>query len=320
MAGFNVIENRMGVDDYRAADHLLNTPRRPEHVSLFRSYQLASYCTSMEEMNGRWRGMSMGSEFRQRYAQLEVNRDIMCKATLKDSDTVLFFAGPEFCDLLAATDMPPVVDLTILQRIGNHSAMVLFHRNIPTGTPDDAIVSLFVHITEERSDDGYRRMMGSMVHVDESTSSFQYKFTEEHPGLATVSWTGGFNSRDGGDDVTTEQRILSNVLGLLAAQSLTQITPWAHYTKADRTAAVKGQRKLGKVNVITLQRKAQQDLDEHHEAVAIDRDGWWPVRGHFRLQAWGPNRANRRLTYIQPCVKGNREGPNIGRIQVHQTV
>lgn len=320
MAAFNVCEARMGTDDYRRAAQLLSGIRRPEDVSLIRSFQLAGFCQTVEEMMGRWSDVRMKDPAKMEFAQLEVNRDRVTRSLLKEQDTKMFFGGPEFCDLIAATDMPPVVDLSILERIGNHTLMIVFHRNIPVTNDASAIVSVMVHTTPERGDDGLRRLVGSMVHADESTSSFQYKFEENHPGLAEVHWKVGINSRALGDDVGTEQRILSNVLGLLGAQSLTQVTPWAHYTKADRTAAAKGRRKLPKVNVITLQRRAQQELDEFHDSRNVERDGWWPVRGHFRLQAWGPNRANRRLTYIRPCVKGNLEGPNIGRVQVYQTI
>jgi hypothetical protein len=115
----------------------------------------------------------------------------------------------------------------------------------------------------------------------------------------------------------TEGHLISNTLALLAQQSVFTVTEWKHYPKAAVTAASKERRKLPPINVLGLTRYVQKDLDEHHEARHIERDFCWPVRGHFRMQAYGPERKLRRLKLVRPHIKGNLEGPLISRPQVH---
>lgn len=62
--------------------------------------------------------------------------------------------------------------------------------------------------------------------------------------------------------------------------------------------------------MLGLQRRTQDQLNRHRAAGATpQREGWWPVRGHFRLQPFGPGRTQRRQIYIAPTTKGNLPGP-----------
>ncbi len=301
----------------------LRGPRRPVDVPHLKDYledclRGSSPDEYLQVQHQRVRPLLLPPAAARRLATAHANRDQRMCAELRHPDTYLAFAGPEFCDLIAATDNPAAVDLSALHRVGNHTLFITYARNIETGTPDDALVALAVHCSAAFSD-GLPRLLAAVAHADDSISTFLYPYTEIGPHLAEVEWGAGLQLRT--TDLTTEQRLISNTLGLIGRPQVHTETPWRHYTKADRTAAKAARRKLPPVAVLGLNRRTQDGLDGHHRAAspAGQRDGWWPVRGHFRLQAFGPGRTQRRLVYIAPTTKGNLNGPLIGRPQVHRT-
>lgn len=249
--------------------------------------------------------------------QYQQSNDLYAREMLNQRDTVVLFAGPQFCELIAATDAPPVMDLSILSPVGNHTVVVTFAKNMTTTVAGDALIGMMLHLSEPM-DDGHARLLGALLHEDLSETTFLYPVTPVGPDLYRVSWETGLSVRTDYDS-TTEQRLMMNTMGLLAAQSVTEVTEWNHYSRTARGEAKRAKRKLPPVNVITLAARSQRNLDEHHEAVTVERDGWWPVRGHFRLAKVGPGRSSQRLTYVHPCRRGNLSGPNIGRAQVKQT-
>lgn len=71
------------------------------------------------------------------------------------------------------------------------------------------------------------------------------------------------------------------------------------------------------VNVIDLRRAVRRD----QEAVAEAERNYqhrWIVRGHWRQQAYGPGRSERRNIYIAPHVKGPEGAPMIEREKVYR--
>jgi len=300
--------------DYAEMVRLMGTKRRPQDVPLFRKCYIINLNRRESDLEQRVHPLT-ALVTDPKLIEADQQRDLRAREALKHNDTVLYFAGGKFCDLIEATDNPDVTDLSVLRRIGNHTAMVLYERNIYTGYEGDALVAVTVTLLENMLD-GIPRLLGSVIHEDNSISTFMYRFEELDEDLATVAWGTGVQERIE-SDITNEERLISNTLCLLAQQSVFTQTEWKHYPKAVATAAARERRKLPSVNVLGLTRHVQKDLDEHHEAARIERDFCWPVRGHFRKQAYGPDRSMRKLKFIRPHIKGNLEGPLIARPQVH---
>jgi hypothetical protein len=300
--------------DYAEMIRLFGVKRRPQDVPLFRKCYMINLNRREGDLEQRAHPLATLPQYKEQI-EADQQRDLRVRAAIKGNDTVLYFAGGKFCDLIEATDSPDVTDISVLRRIGNHTAMVLYERNIYTGYEGDALVAVTVTLLETQLD-GVPRLMGSVIHEDNSISTFMYRFEELDDGLATVAWGSGVQERIE-SDITNEERLISNTLGLLAQQSVFTVTEWKHYPRAVVSAAARERRKLPSINVLGLARHVQKDLDDHHEAIRIERDFCWPVRGHFRKQAYGPDRSMRKLKYIRPHVKGNLEGPLIARPQVH---
>lgn len=146
-----------------------------------------------------------------------INRHQVLSTRLRHPDTYLAFAGPEFCDLIAATDNPPVVDLSVLSTIGNHTALIAFARNLDTGFPGDALVAIVVQCGV-RIRDGRTWLAAAILHEDDSLPSFLYPYTEIGPNLAQVHWDIG--NRPLMTDLNSERRLVANTLGLLAHRSI----------------------------------------------------------------------------------------------------
>lgn len=298
--------------DYWEILRLLKGKRRPEHVPLFRKYYAVNLNRNEADLEKRHHKNTTPVD--QVALHLDALRDMAVRSMILGSDTVMYFAGEKFCDLLEAIDAPPVTDLSVLRRIGNHTAMVLYSRNVSTGNEGDSLVAMSVTINHMHLD-GIPRILGSVIHEDNSISTFMYQYEEHDEDLATVAWSTGAQERIG--DLSTEEKLISNTLALLAQQSVFTVEEWKHYPRAVVTAAAKDKRKLPPVNVLGLTKYVQKDLDEHHAATRIERDFCWPVRGHYRMQAHGPERKMRKLKLIRPHVKGNLDGPLIARAQVH---
>lgn len=298
--------------DYWQIIRLLKGKRRPEHVPLFRKYyakNLNRHENDLERVHHK-NTRPVDAEV----LALDAQRDLYVRSMILGSDTVMYFAGEKFCDLLEATDSPPVTDISVLRRIGNHTALVLYARNVSTGNEGDSLVAVSVVINDLHLD-GHPRILGSIIHEDNSISTFMYKFSELDEGLATVEWSTGIQERTG--DLSTEEKLISNTMGLLAQQSVFTVEEWKHYPKSAVAAAARARRRLPPVNVLGIARHVQKDLDDHQAATHIERDFCWPVRGHFKMQPHGPERSLRKLKYIRPHVKGNLDGPLIARPQVH---
>lgn len=87
--------------------------------------------------------------------------------------------------------------------------------------------------------------------------------------------------------------------------------------------AKKDQPKRGRdddVTVVTLRRhvRAQVEQVQRSEESTRHLTHRFVVRGHWRNQAYGTNRALRRRTYILPFVKGPQDAPFIDREKVYQ--
>lgn len=73
--------------------------------------------------------------------------------------------------------------------------------------------------------------------------------------------------------------------------------------------AAKQRRKIRPVRIIDLRRLAQRGNDPNLEISSRNYTHRWVVRGHWRQQAYGPDRARRRPTYIAPYTKGPDGAP-----------
>jgi hypothetical protein len=78
------------------------------------------------------------------------------------------------------------------------------------------------------------------------------------------------------------------------------------------------QRKHEPVKVVRLRRATRRGLEEAHAAEASERHVRWIVRGHWRQQACGKGRTERRRIYIAPHYKGPEDGTLIVRETVFQ--
>ena len=85
----------------------------------------------------------------------------------------------------------------------------------------------------------------------------------------------------------------------------------------DRTArrrAVREGREPPPVRVIHLRRPSSSSGQSGEPAVWHHR---WIVRGHWRMQPWGPGRQQRRPVWIAPFVKGPEGAPMLGGEKVY---
>lgn len=75
---------------------------------------------------------------------------------------------------------------------------------------------------------------------------------------------------------------------------------------ARRRAEAQGVVVAPDIHVMTLRRAASQPVGESRD---VDWQWRWWVRGHWRLQAMGPNRQDRAPVWIMPHVKGPEDRP-----------
>lgn len=72
------------------------------------------------------------------------------------------------------------------------------------------------------------------------------------------------------------------------------------------------------VKVVRLRRATRQGMEQAHAAERSERHTRWIVRGHWREQACGKGRRDRRRIYIAPHYKGPEDGTLIVRDTVFQ--
>lgn len=122
-----------------------------------------------------------------------------------------------------------------------------------------------------------------------------------------------------GPILTTEgQQMGRDSLGLLAflgAMSVLMVTPTLverrHLDARSGRAPVEGRtREPDRVTLVDLRPLRQVDMsaDEQGEGGREYRHRWI-VRGHWRQQPHGPARSLRRLTYVEPFIKGPPDAP-----------
>src|SRR5690606_27549446 len=104
----------------------------------------------------------------------------------------------------------------------------------------------------------------------------------------------------------------------------TQVLP-QHIVSASRPARRRALRVIGDrpdwgdVHVMTL-RMMHRGSGEEHEGGDIHFGHRWVVRGHWRWQPCGPGRADRRLTWVRPHVKGPEGAPLVEVDQIAKLV
>ncbi len=68
-------------------------------------------------------------------------------------------------------------------------------------------------------------------------------------------------------------------------------------------------RELAKVQVVRLRQPHRTDTEPGEPGAKRDWDHRWLVSGHWRWQAVGPGRSERRLTFVRPFIKGPADKP-----------
>lgn len=107
------------------------------------------------------------------------------------------------------------------------------------------------------------------------------------------------------DEGKVDQRItayLSTAWLLLGQPLLVESTTELHHG-----GKVSGKRKPAPVTIVDLRRVRHTDTPSGHSGRSYDHR--WVVRGHWRNQAWGKGRAERRPVWIAPYVKGPDDAP-----------
>lgn len=108
-----------------------------------------------------------------------------------------------------------------------------------------------------------------------------------------------------GDEGPVDQRIaayLSTAWLLMGQPLLVESTTETHYC-----GKVSGKRKHAPVTIVDLRRVRHADAPGERSGRSYDHR--WVVRGHWRNQAWGKGRAERRPVWISPYVKGPDDAP-----------
>ena len=70
------------------------------------------------------------------------------------------------------------------------------------------------------------------------------------------------------------------------------------------------------VTLIDLRALRQVDIDPVDESGRVYRHRW-VVRGHWRQQAFGPDRSQRKPLFIAPYIKGPAGAPLLATEHVH---
>lgn len=106
---------------------------------------------------------------------------------------------------------------------------------------------------------------------------------------------------------------LDNLLGSPGIAETVRREPRNAGKKSSRKSA----RKPGEVRVIDLRKKTKAAVKQVGEARKMGMHRWI-VRGHWRNQACGPGRQERRMTYIAPYVKGPDGAPLLEGAKVYR--
>lgn len=101
---------------------------------------------------------------------------------------------------------------------------------------------------------------------------------------------------------------------LLSRQPLAEQTEALSDRAERRRAARQGRPEPPPVRVIRLRRPANPTAQA---GGAVNWHHQWIVRGHWRLQPWGPGRQYRRPVWISPFVKGPEGAPMLGGEKVY---
>lgn len=80
----------------------------------------------------------------------------------------------------------------------------------------------------------------------------------------------------------------------------------------------KAQHEREPVKVVRLRKATRRGMEEAHAAERSERHTRWIVRGHWRQQACGKGRQDRRRIYIAPHYKGPEDGTLVVRDTVFQ--
>lgn len=105
---------------------------------------------------------------------------------------------------------------------------------------------------------------------------------------------------------------------LLQQDNLVETSDHAESEAARKAKGRKAQRKRETVKVVKLRRATREGMEQAHAAERSERHTRWIVRGHWRQQACGKGRTERRRVYIAPHYKGPEDGTLLVRATVFQ--
>lgn len=193
--------------------------------------------------------------------------------------------------------------------------IVRVSKQFADSTPDIQVpADPFVHVTPE---DPYADRMTLVA------MAFQWRTDEDGK---TEIFAG---LRSGGDtfrstvfgNVTARDALL--IAWMLSSKQLRMLEATTQRATANvPPRARKDQKKVRDetVTVVTLRKAIRAQVEDVRQAQESGRHLYhrFIVRGHWRNQAYGTNRALRRRTYILPYVKGPQDAPFIDREKVYQ--
>lgn len=118
---------------------------------------------------------------------------------------------------------------------------------------------------------------------------------------------------------TEDRRLLAALWTLLAQEGMatttTHVVPRQERRRAER-AGVTAPSNVQVVTLRKLHRTRPEGEPEQHERYSHR----FPVSGHWRNQPVGPGRAERRLTWVRPHIKGPDDAPLVVKERVHAWV
>lgn len=150
---------------------------------------------------------------------------------------------------------------------------------------------------------------------------FQWKTDE----TGATAFTGGVRTpydtfRSTGPGSPTSRDVML-IVWMLASRQLRMLESTTRKAQAGLPPKAKGKRTLREetVTVVSLRRHVAAQVEEvQHAESGRSLTHRFVVRGHWRNQAYGANRALRRRMYILPYVKGPQDAPFIDREKVYQ--
>lgn len=251
------------------------------------------------------------------------------RATMRDSQ--LWFVGAPMCDLLvgAAPAMPPLkLTASVLP---DEAGFVFFEAPLAgidaDGTENQVTVGAYLWgraVWEHPRTLKQRPVIGITVYGPGimPKSFTDVRSTVPLMPLGGLVWPFGetcdvqWFDGDARDQSMSEDRrrllalwLLSTQPGL-ASNHLHEVPVRRSKAKRKRIAAGKVQEPESPVRVIQLRRQPPGDHDAPERAAgARTYRHRWTVSGHWRNQAFGPERSLRRPTYINPYLKGPDDAP-----------